>query len=194
MKRGKYIAIEGVDGAGTTTMTRLLSERIGAKAVKEPGSFLEPAIRQTIAHYHGEEQRTAACLLFAADRLLLRPVIDRHLAHGIDVVSDRCYLSSLVYQPDEHRQRAWVVSLQRGILLPDVIVYLKVTPETAMLRIAHRTKRDAYETEAMVRRHVARYDELAADSEYGRGIVTVDAEADIDTTLARILSALKDHV
>jgi dTMP kinase len=93
----KLIAIEGVDGAGTTTQTARLAARFGLHATREPsdgaiGKFL----REILRGEHGRVDETAVALLFAADRI-------EHVRHEIraqdrPVITDRYVLSSIVYQ------------------------------------------------------------------------------------------------
>jgi len=82
-----YIALEGIDGIGKSTICQiLLREYPNILLVKEPTQvlpFTDPFAR-AIAHY--------------ADRVNLMREIKQALATNRSVVSDRCYLSTLVYQ------------------------------------------------------------------------------------------------
>lgn len=190
----RYIAIEGVDGAGTTTMSRLLVDHLSqtepALLMAEPGHpKVAPMIRSLLKSEATPRVEAARALLFAADRLLRHDLFERMLGNGVTLISDRCYLSSLAYQPSEALPEAWVESLQRHILRPDVIVYLRVTPEVALSRMSGRIERDVYETEAAVRRHVERYDRLANAM---ASVVTVDANGSKEETLAGVVRAVED--
>jgi dTMP kinase len=93
----KLIAIEGVDGAGTTTQTARLAVHFGLHATREPSDgAIGTLLRQILRGEHGRVDETAVALLFAADRV-------DHLRREIEpspvaVITDRYVLSSLVYQ------------------------------------------------------------------------------------------------
>src|SRR3989442_1021120 len=100
---GRFIVLEGIDGAGTTTQTVELSVALrkdGRKVVvtREPsGRWVGQLIREVLV---GQKMfpPAAVALLFAADRLdHLEREIKPALAGGEDVISDRYLLSSLAY-------------------------------------------------------------------------------------------------
>lgn len=98
-----YLAIEGVDGAGKSTVCHQVAERLRERGavtvVREPGGTrVGEAIRSLLLH--GEEMAPwTEALLFAAQRAqLAADVIGPALARGEYVVSDRSYYSSLAYQ------------------------------------------------------------------------------------------------
>src|SRR5690349_6199392 len=98
---GLLIAVEGADGAGTTTQCRRLVDWLRASGreahlTREPSTGPVGAlIRQVLAGTHASFDPTALALLFAADRLdhiarEIAPARDR----GAVVVTDRYVLSS----------------------------------------------------------------------------------------------------
>jgi dTMP kinase len=143
--RGKLIVLEGIDGSGTTTQLERAVTFIGslgrrAVATREPstgpvGVLLRQALLGQLHMPDGRklDGRTMA-LLFAADRVdHLQREIEPQLAAGTTVVSDRYLLSSLAYQAEE-ADRAWVASLARGVLPPDLTILLDVPIEVAARR------------------------------------------------------------
>lgn len=99
-----YIAIEGGDGSGKSTVTsalekRLLDEGHQVVVVREPGSTeLGEAIREILLD-GGEMAPWAEAYLFAAQRAqLTAESVAPALEAGIWVISDRTYYSSIAYQ------------------------------------------------------------------------------------------------
>lgn len=149
---GIFITLEGGDGVGKTTQSRLLAEwleGLGHEVVctREPGGTpLGVEIRRLILRGGDEighvDSRSEA-LLYAADRAqniatVVRPALER----GAVVVQDRFIDSSLAYQgvgrvldvDDVRRINEWAAD---G-LWPDVTVLLDIDHEVAMARTASR--------------------------------------------------------
>src|SRR6185437_14469754 len=109
-QRGRFVVLEGIDGAGTTTHVgllaeRLRSERIPVRATREPsdgpvGVLVRQILtgRVVIPGGRAPGWQTMA-LLFAADRMdHVESGIAPFLAEGGVVLSDRYDASSLAYQ------------------------------------------------------------------------------------------------
>lgn len=105
-KNAFYIALEGPDGAGKTTQMKLLRAAFEASgeahiAIREPGATdVGKQIREILLTGHGDKlDGTTEALLFSADRrhtilTMVRPA----LAEGTHILSDRTYLTTLVFQ------------------------------------------------------------------------------------------------
>jgi dTMP kinase len=145
--RPLFIAIEGIDGSGGTTQTRLLADWFKDRGHPEVITTAEPStgpvglfIRQTLDPTQPESCIGDAVLpyLFAADR---RDHIDREivpaLQRGAVVITDRYYHSSLAYQslaiglPE-------VAALNQRFQMPDLTLFLHLDPETSLDRIQQR--------------------------------------------------------
>jgi dTMP kinase len=140
----KYIALEGVDGSGKSTVGKAVVDRLnasGAEAilVREPGGTpLGEAIRGLLLDSEHLDD-WAEVFLFAAQRAeLAREVIAPALAAGVWVVSDRSYYSSIAYQG---RARGLGESQVRAInetgldgTLPDHVFVLDVEPDLGLSR------------------------------------------------------------
>lgn len=150
MIRGKFIALEGGEGAGKSTQARLLAEALRQRGLdvvntREPGGTPgAEAIRALLLSTEGEGWLPRAeALLFAAARSdHVERLIEPALAVGKWVICDRYVDSSRAYQggaggltDDE------VIGLHRigvGGLLPDTTLLIEVSPEEAAKRLAHR--------------------------------------------------------
>ena len=100
MNKGRYIIFEGVDGSGKSTQAKILSQRLGAKLTREPGgTLIGQKIRELILHSNDSLEVETEAILMAADRSEhLAKIILPAVSTGVDVVSDRSYLSSYAYQ------------------------------------------------------------------------------------------------
>jgi dTMP kinase len=105
--QGRFITLEGTEGAGKSTQIKLLAERIQAaghkvRLLREPGGTpIGEEIRHTLQHSAQNEAMTpeAELLLINASRAqLVRQIIRPALAAGEVVVCDRFYDSTLAYQ------------------------------------------------------------------------------------------------
>jgi len=156
-KNGFFIVLEGVDGAGSTTHSRLLAEwlrRMEHKVTltKEPQS--DGKIGRLIREYLQitESSPIEDALLFAADRVEhLENVIKPELARGGIVVSDRYLESSIAYQGAEGVDVEWIQTINREALPPDLTIVLKVDPAKSLGR-KRFAKREKFETEIFLRK------------------------------------------
>lgn len=140
----RYVAIEGVDGAGKSTVAREVAERLRSlgekvRLVREPGGTpMGERIRSLLLHDEDMAPWTEA-LLFAAQRSqLASEVIAPALDEGEWVVSDRSYYSSLAYQGAGRNLGVAAVRAVNeaglGGVVPDVVVVLWIDPEQALAR------------------------------------------------------------
>jgi len=169
---GSLIAIEGIDGAGTTTQARLLVEWMNGHGLPAHHTW-EPSqgpigllLREIL---RGQLERPidlgAIALLFAADRLdHLAQEIRPRLEAGVHVVSDRYVYSSLAYQSLDHKLD-WVATLNERAPEPDLTIYVRVPAELARERRQTRgAARELFEQDELQARIAARYDEILGSS------------------------------
>lgn len=166
MKRGAYIAIEGVDGAGKTTQARLLAQALTAERgegsvvlVREPGGT--PLGERVRAILLDNEPRVKMCpraelmLFMAARAQLAADVIEPALASGKVVVSDRSWISSVVYQGGLGLIGAnnilCVTGVALGNLSMDLLVLLDASPRKSFERMRAAGKTNAFDEMAKVR-------------------------------------------
>ncbi len=154
-----YIAIEGIDGCGKSTIANalnnlLLEEGHDVQRVWEPGSTpIGEALRTILKSEQGtfdeEITPTTEILLFNASRMqMLHNVVAPALKAGKIVLSDRCYLSTRAYQGYGRGMKKEVNALESLIpdeLKPDLIIYLDVGLDTAKKRRNVREDSDRIE-------------------------------------------------
>ena len=195
-----FIAIEGLDGAGTTTQCQMLENWLAQRG-REVHRTREPSdgpvgklIREILAGDWAPFDPSSVALLFAADRLdHLSREIHPALAAGRDVVSDRYVLSSLAYQ-GRGGNVDWVESINSRADDPDITIFIDLPVEICLQRVLGRgTKRDIYESREVLETVNGMYRTLL-ESDTHKGIVSVDGNGSIETVLARILRPLKERI
>jgi len=201
--RGRFIVLEGGEGTGKSTQSRLLSESLRARGLevvttREPGGTPgAEAIRDLLLDPKGDGwEPEAEALLFAAARSdhiarLIRPALDR----GAWVVCDRFLDSSRAYQGGGGGvEDADIVALhQFGShgLLPDLTILIDVPEGELAARLARRAGR---ETDRIEGRELAFHKrvrdafERFAQEDPDR-FVTVDGSGEKEATQAQILAA-----
>ena len=155
-KRGRFIVIEGIDGAGKTTQIELLAEKLRSEGrtvhiTAEPTASVSGGLLRDALG--GISNRTACemAALFVLDRIFhnVNPNgINAMLEKGIDVICDRYYYSSLAYQGSQ-TDFEWVKNMNLGcpeIRIPDLCIFLDLAPEESLKRISKgRTTTELYE-------------------------------------------------
>src|SRR4051812_34712154 len=138
------ITVEGLDGAGKTTLIAGLARELGATVLREPGGVaLSERIRALVADPGLDVDPRAEALLYAAARAqLVAEKLLPLLAQGELVILDRFVDSSLAYQGGGRERgieniRALNEFATRG-LTPDVTLLLRIDPEQGLARIADR--------------------------------------------------------
>jgi dTMP kinase len=211
--RGRLITIEGLDGAGKTTLAeglvRELGERTEADArpgrvgrvelLREPGGVaLSEQVRKLVTDPALDAGARAEALLYAAARAqLVEELLKPLLAQGATVVLDRFVDSSLAYQGAGRRlgvEQVRAINLfATAGLAPDRTLLLRVNPSTGRERQrerAHEPDRLEREGDEFFQAIAAAYDELARAEP--QRIRPIDAEQPPREVLVQALAAIED--
>ncbi len=159
MASGKFFALEGIDGAGKSTLIKALEKKMTdhgkpCHVTAEPTkNHIGKTIRAILTgEMEGDEKTIAA--LFLADRI-------DHLTHkeygmlqyinnGVNVISDRYYLSSYAYHVP-HVSLDWVIeanSICAALKRPDITFFIDITVEESLRRLSFgRQQLDRFENE-----------------------------------------------
>jgi len=165
---GRLIAIEGIDGAGTTTQAHLLVDWLNGAGHRahftcEPSTGPVGRLLREILQHRTEHPVDAAAvaLLFAADRVdHVRHEVAPRLAQGVHVVTDRYVYSSLAYQSLD-QDPAWVAEINRLAPEPDLTLYVRTPPEVARARREARgSGQELFEIHELQQRISAQYDAI----------------------------------
>jgi dTMP kinase len=205
MSRGLFITLEGIEGAGKSTVARLIRDWLAGRGsgvilTREPGGTpLAERVRQIVLE-RGDERLSAATetlLMFAARGIhlenLIRPALDR----GDCVVCDRFTDASRAYQGAARGvDPAWIESLVsqvQGDLQPDCTLLLDLPVplglERARSRHAGAADRFEAEAQAFFERVRAGYLELAR-REPGR-VHVIDAAVPVAAVARQVMAVLE---
>lgn len=199
LPRGKFITLEGVDGAGKSTHLDFVANWVRERGhevlvTREPGGTpLGEALRPILLH-HDMDADTELLLMFAARQAHLSQLILPSLTRGAWVVSDRFTDASYAYQCggrglDAARVAALEAWVQQG-LQPDLTLVFDVSADVAATRRGAARAADRFELEAddFFERVRAAYLARAA-TEPGR-IRVVDASPGISQIQQSLIPAL----
>ena len=155
-KRGKFITLEGMDGAGKSTHIPTIIAALNLRGVevvstREPGgTILGEQLRALLLHgvMHRE---TETLLMFAARREHIATVIEPALKRGAYVLSDRFTDATYAYQSGAKgvakvkikQLEKWV----QGNLQPDLTILFDVPVEVSLKRLAAAREPDKFERE-----------------------------------------------
>jgi dTMP kinase len=209
--RGRFVVIEGIDGAGTTTQVARLAERLKkssgrpVRTTREPsdgpvGTLVRQVLTGRIVLPGGRAPGwTTMALLFAADRMdHVESEIEPFLADGGIVLSDRYDASSLAYQSVSSGRGGeatidWIRSINRYALRPDLTVVLDVPPDVgAARREARGEAAQLYEQNEVQRALAAFYKDLPRHMPSDR-IVLVDATGSVEDVERRVMDVYVAH-
>ena len=155
-KRGKFITLEGMDGAGKSThipniIAALKARGVEVVATREPGGTrLGEALRALLLHdaMHAE---TETLLMFAARREHIATIIEPALERGAFVLSDRFTDATYAYQSGAKGvATAKIKQLEKwvqGSLQPDLTLLFDVPVEISMKRLTTAREPDKFERE-----------------------------------------------
>jgi dTMP kinase len=204
--RGRFVVLEGIDGAGTTTQVarladRLRASRVPVRATREPsdgpvGTMIRHILTGRLVIPGGRAPGWATmALLFAADRMdHVEADIEPFIAEGGVVLSDRYAASSLAYQSlssgtDADSAMPWIRALNRYARKPDLTIVLDVTAETASRRRELRGEAaQLYEQNEMQRALATFYRDLEKQMP-GERILVLDGNGAIDEVEERVWAA-----
>jgi dTMP kinase len=150
--RGLFVCFEGGEGAGKSTQSRLLRDRLESAGhsvllTREPGDTPVGAeVRRIVLDpATGELADRTEALLYAADKaehiqVIVRPALDR----GEVVVTDRYVDSTLAYQGGGRSldvvELEWVARWATEDLRPHLTVLLDLDPAQGLTRLAERDR------------------------------------------------------
>ncbi len=161
MNKGKFITLDGVEGAGKSTQIAFVREYLERRGIeivltREPGGTeFGESLRQLLLSpdLPPVQANTELLLMFAARNEHIHRKIMPALARGAWVVSDRWTDATYAYQGGGRGlDVAFIAQLERQIVgefQPDLTLLLDVPVVMGMARVAKRAKKDRIEREAL---------------------------------------------
>lgn len=203
---GKFIVIEGLEGAGKSTAHQAVAEtlqQLGVEQVvftREPGGTpLAEKLRQLIKHETEEvvTDKAELLMLYAARVQLVENVIKPALRVGKWVVGDRHDLSSQACQGGGRQLDASLLATLKQAVLgdfaPDFTLYLDIDPAVGLARARGRGELDRIEQQNLDFFHRTRAKYLQLVQQLPNAVV-IDAAQSIEQVRADIQRAVIDFV
>lgn len=204
MSSGRFVVIEGLEGAGKTTAIQTVYQWLSDQGhcvvqTREPGGTpLAEQIRGLVKSVQQETVSpiTELLLMYAARAQLLHNVIRPALARGDWILADRHDLSSRAYQGGGRQIADEVLDPIRQLVLadlrPDLTLYLDIDPAIGLERARARGALDRIEQEqlAFFQRARAKYLAIAAAE---TNIRVIDAAQPLAAVQQQLVKALEQH-
>ncbi len=203
---GRFITIEGIEGAGKSTCMQVAAERIRARGLglletREPGGTpLGEALRELLlGHRHeGMADDTELLLMFAARAEHLRRRIEPALAAGDWVLCDRFTDATYAYQgagrgiPESRiaTLEQWV----QGELRPHLTLLMDLPVAQGLERAGRRSAPDRFERQALDFFERVRQGYLAIAAREPQRVKVVDASRDLEAVAADIRRLVDDFI
>lgn len=198
MAKGKLITIEGIDGTGKSSITKMLKNKFpNAVFTKEPtNSWIGKAVKKSI---ESKTNPLAELFLFLADHAghitkVIRPALDE----GKIVISDRYSDSRYAYQGATLSGMfkdavEWIQSLHESwTIVPDLTILLTIDPSIAVSRCGIRGNHTKFEKIEFLKRVQKNFLKLAKREP--TRVVVIDAGKELEVVEKEVESAIKEFL
>jgi dTMP kinase len=195
---GLFIALEGLDGSGSTIQASLLysvlkKEGYRAYYTKEPTNYLIGGLIKGSLAGEWETNAEALQLLFAADRAhhLQKEIIPK-LEAGRIVISDRYAFSSIAYGSLDIKDKTWLENINDSFILPDLTFIIKVRPKVCAMRLKEgHYDLELFKEEEKLARVWQAYEEIVKDY---KNIFIIDGEREEIEIIKEIVDIVKKAI
>jgi dTMP kinase len=139
--KGKFIVLEGIEGCGKGTQTKLLSDFLSQKGevlikkYPEYGKPIGDLINDWLHKKHELNVDTQA-LLYFADFIKDKSSLENWIKDGKMVVADRYFTTTIVYQYINGLPLEKMLELAKlfNLRKPDITIYIRISPEESFKR------------------------------------------------------------
>ena len=145
---GLYIVLEGMEMSGKSTVCKKLGAAIKARVTAEPFNETPESKALKAKLVSNTMTKDEEIQGFGTARVeAFQKVIGPYLKHGRDVISDRNFITSMVYQSDEHVRPSEIFRFNKKLLstygfdiLPDLVIFIDITHEEFLSRLEKAIK------------------------------------------------------
>lgn len=208
MKKGKFITVEGPEGAGKTTIIDMLASNLAKEGyqvlqTREPGGIeIAEQIRSVILDKKNTKMdpRTEALLYAAARRQHLAEKVKPALDEGYIILCDRFIDSSLAYQGYARglgiEEVYSINSFAIEGMMPELTLYFDIDPEAGLDRINQHKGREVnrLDLEKLGFHHKVREGYLKLMELYPERIFKIDASKPLEEVYQQAESKLKERI
>ena len=198
--KGKFIVLEGIDGAGTTTqlakLTSYFSDKEGFHVflTKEPTGFeIGKKIKENLKKDKAagvdpfKEKGEEYAQLYVEDRIWhTKNIIVPLLEKGVHVVSDRYKYTTLSYQWAQGLEFNRLVEMHEGLIIPDLVILLDLPAEEALRRRV-QSKSTPELFEKLEFQEECRKNYLAMVDKLDETIVVIDGSKSVEDVAGKII-------
>ncbi len=204
---GRFISLEGVEGAGKTSAMAAVEQRLGAHGIstvftREPGGTgLGESIRELLLRPDADQPmsgETELLLVFAARAQHIEEVIHPALTKGQWVVCDRFSDATYAYQGfGRQLDTDWIATLERrvnGTLQPDLTILLDIDVAAGRERARDRSAPDRFEAEADAFFERVRAGYATRQRQAPSRFCRIDASRDTDAVTTDVIDCIDELV
>lgn len=205
--KGKFITLEGPDGSGKTTVSKIVVEQLQMEGYKvlltrEPGGIdIAEQIRKIILDTNNitMDARTEALLYAAARRQHLVEKVAPALNDGYIVICDRFVDSSLVYQGVGRKigiEEVYQINqFAIGNIKPDATIFFELPYEVGLARINNGERvADRLDLESDDFHKDVYNGYMTICEKYAERITKIDASKTIDEVVAQVINVIKSKL
>lgn len=188
-----YIVLEGIDGAGKSTQTKMLKEWLESNGLRvetiveptdlEVGKLIRKLLTRSDAT--SDTMQKTLGLLFAADRLILMDKIEQLEKDNTVVISDRSFYSSLSYQDPQD----WIKEINKFAKIPDLVLLLDLDVKKSVERCDGT---DEFENEEFLTGVKQHYLDLAQSSDNFKIIDANNGPSKVSSDIKKAVAPLFD--
>jgi len=196
-----FLVIEGIDGAGCETQATALIEQL-TKAGKKPfyikfphydtpvGKMIRDFLYENKTKHTADEQFLLYALQFVFDKKLIKEKMRDHI-----VIADRYFSTTLCYQILEgfEEKKALQFAVDFDIVKPDAVLYLDVSPDTAIKwKYGEDKEKNFRENDhSFIRRTYEKYKDLVKRNVWAKWI-KIDGEQSKEKVTEEILTIINN--
>jgi len=197
--KGKFIVLEGIDGSGCETQSKLLVNHLNALG-KSAVRLAYPDYKNPIGnlihdylHHKHDLSPELQLLMYGSDMIKDKDRIRSWLNEGTTVVADRYFTSTIAYQCIQTVpiDKALKFSRMFEMPTPTIILYLKISTGTSIQRkMKEKNNLDKFEiNEKFLKKVAAHYQKLAKENVFSTW-KTIDGEQDVERVFQEITAIL----